>query len=153
MIWNSILYFYMLMAYNSENKYQKAEMQANLVMSMQHQDMDTFSTCNDRFKTFILKDSIINKPGSIGTEYNYPIYKFETQIVYYKNMKIASIETKTIKLKRYADHGVTTGIQIMASLDSSQTYYFDQEQKLITRTQLLALQTKICDEKEKDKGN
>ena len=63
-------------------------------------------------------------------------------------MKIAAIERKQIQLKRYEYDGVTTEMQISATLDSAQNYYFDQQQNPITYKQLLEIQSKICKEKE-----
>ncbi|MFN8283802.1 MAG: hypothetical protein U0U67_11350 [Chitinophagales bacterium] len=139
-----ILYFFMLLMTTGENAYQKAEAQAKLALSLPHEDSDSFSFCNDKIKSIIRRDSILNTPGHIGTEYNYPIYKYETEIIYYKNRTIAAIEKKQIELKRYQYNGVTTGIQIITTMDSVNTFYFDQEQHLITHAQLLEIQEKLC---------
>ena len=144
----TFLYFYMLLISGAENDYQKAETQVNSILSIPHESVDSFSFCDNKIKYIVLKDSVINKKGGIGTEYDYPIYKFITEIVFYKDMKIAAIEKKQVQLKRYEYEGVTTGIQISATLDSTQNYYFDQQQNLITHKQLLEIQSKICKEKE-----
>ena len=141
---NVLLYFYLLLLPLADNQYQKAEEQAALALSLPHEDTDSFSFCNDKIRSVVLRDSILNKPGRIGTEYNYPIYKYETEIVFYKNGKLAAIEKKEIQLKRYQYDGVTTGIQISTVPDPAQTFYFDQEQRLITHAQLLEIQEKIC---------
>jgi hypothetical protein len=139
-----LLYFIMLLAFNSENSYQHAETEANLVLSLPHEEKDSSDICNGKMRFILLRDSVLNKPGCIGTEYNYPIYKFETEIVYYKDQQIASVEKREIHLKRYERFGVTTGIRITAVLDSLHSYYFDPEENLITHTQLVELQAKIC---------
>ncbi|HRH56838.1 MAG TPA: hypothetical protein PLS10_04235 [Chitinophagales bacterium] len=142
------LYFYLLLMAGTENVYQKAEVQANSILSAPHESVDSFSFCDNKIRYVVLKDSVINKKGSIGTEYDYPIYKYITEIIFYKDMKIAAIERKQVQLKRYEYDGVTTGMQISATLDSAQNYYFDQQQNPITYKQLLEIQSKICKEKE-----
>ena len=144
-----LVYFYMMLAAGNENTYQKAETLASLAISSTHEDRDTLIFCDGKMTAIILKDSIINKPGGVGTEYNYPIYMLETEITYYNNNKIASIEKKEIHLKRSKYSGVTSGIQKTTIIDSTQTFYFDQEQNLITQKQLLKIKEKVC----KDKGN
>lgn len=146
---NSMLLFLSLtLMAASDNDYQKAETEVSRTLAVQHEDENTFFTCGDKIKTVIYKDSMLNKKGSVGAEYNYPIYRYETEITYYKDMKIAAVEKREIKLKRYEYEGVTTGIQIIASLDSLNTYYFDQAQQPITHAQMLEIQAKICKEKD-----
>jgi hypothetical protein len=74
------------------------------------------------------------------------LYKYETEIIYYKDQKIASIEVKQINLKRYERDGVTTGIQKTAILDSVSALYFDQEQRPVSRVQYAAIRAKVCQE-------
>ena len=141
---NVLLFISILLASATETTYQNVAKNAQLIESVTHEDADTFLNCNNKIKIIIFKDSVLNKPGSIGTEYNYPIYKYETEIIYYANGTLAAIESKEIQLKRYEYKGVTTGIQIITKLDTQNTYYFNQEQEPISRKQLLEIQEKIC---------
>ncbi len=141
------LLFLLLSAFltgNNDDPYNEAEKQANLILFLSHEEIDSFSVCEGRMKLIVLKDTVLNKPGCIGTEYNYPLYQFKTEIVYYKNRKIASLEKMQIQLKRYEREGVTTGIQIITIPDPLNTFYFDPEQHLITHDQFLELRDKIC---------
>ena len=140
----ALLFFYMLLMNSTENAYQQAAMQANMTTAASHEAIDSFSYCDGKIKSFVFKDSVLNKPGQVGTEYNYPLFKFETEIVYYKNNTIASFVKREIHLKRYEYGGVTIGIQITATLDSLNTFYFDQEQQAVNHTEFLKLQSKIC---------
>jgi hypothetical protein len=144
---NSILIsLLLLLAANDDNPYHKAEALASAVLAAHHQDSDTFVYCDGKLRSMILRDSIINKPGGVGVEYNYPIYRFETEIIYYKSNQIAAIETREIQLKRYDKDNVTTGIRKTAIIDSLHTYYFDTEQKLITHEQSVDIKSKLCKE-------
>ena len=78
----------------NNNPYQKAETQASSILSLHHEYKDSTIYCGGKLKSLVVKDSMINKPGGIGTEYNYPLYKYETEIIYYENSNIASIEKK-----------------------------------------------------------
>jgi hypothetical protein len=143
-----ILSFLLLFSYDSENAYQKAVTSVNQLLLAVHAEADTFVSCNGKITTIILKDSILNAPGQIGTEYNYPIYKYETEITFYADKKIAGIEKKQIQLKRYEYLGVTTGIEKSTTIDILNTFYFDQNNQPVSRLQFLEIQKKICKEKE-----
>ncbi|MDB5227022.1 MAG: hypothetical protein JWN78_1215 [Bacteroidota bacterium] len=143
----NLIFLCMLLMSGTDNSYQKAETQASLALSSHHEYADTTVYCEGKMKSVVLRDSMINKRGGIGTEYNYPIYKYETEITYYKDNSIAAIEKKEIHLKRYADSGVTTGIQITTTLDPAGTFYFDEERRPVTHKEILQIEAKICKEK------
>lgn len=143
-----ILSLLLLFSYDSENIYQKAVTSANQLLLTTHEETDTFVSCNGKITTIILKDSVLNTPGQIGTEYDYPIYKYETEITFYADKQLAAIEKKQIHLKRYEYLGVTTGIEKSTTMDVLSTFYFNQNNQPISRTQLLEIQKKICKEKE-----
>lgn len=144
----SLLLPFMLLLSNTENAYQNAQTKVLLELSSKHEYVDSIIYCDGKIKSVLLRDSVLNKPNTIGNEYNYPIYKFETEIVYYKDGKIASFEKKELHFKRYSDGGVTTGIQITTTLEEDNIFYFDQNQKSISRTELMKIEQKICKEKE-----
>ncbi|MCC6582422.1 MAG: hypothetical protein IT271_01845 [Chitinophagales bacterium] len=141
----SILLFF---SYDIENTYQKAATSANQLLLVAHAEADTFVSCNGKKTTIILKDSLLNAPGQIGTEYNYPIYKYETEITFYADKKLAGIEKKQIHLKRFEYLGVTTGIEKSTTIDSLDSFYFNQNNQPISRLQFLVIQKKICKENE-----
>lgn len=143
-----ILSFLLLFSYDSENTYQKVAISVNQLLLATHAEADTFVSCNGKITTIILKDSLLNAPGQIGTEYNYPIYKYETEITFYTDKQLAAIEKKQIYLKRYEYLGVTTGIEKSTAIDILNTFYFDQNNQQVSRLQFLEIQKKICKEKE-----
>ena len=143
-----ILSLLLLLSYDSENAYQKAVTLTNQLLLAVHAEADTFVSCNGKITTIILKDSILNAAGQIGAEYNYPIYKYETEITFYTDKQLAAIEKKQIQLKRYEYLGVTTGIEKNTTIDILNTFYFDQNNQPVSRVQFLEIQKKICKEKE-----
>lgn len=140
----SLFTVFMFLLFGNEDVYRKASLQASQILSLPHEEMDTFISCNGKIISVILKDSILNQPGSIGTEYDYPIYKYETEIIFYTNKQLAAIEMKQIRLKRYEYLGVTTGMEKSTVIDPSNTFYFNQSNQPISREQLLEIQNKIC---------
>ena len=143
-----ILTILLFFSYDDENIYQKAATSANHLLLVAHAEAYTFVSCNGKITTIILKDSLLNAPGQIGTEYNYPIYKYETEITFYTDKQLAAIEKKQIHLKRYEYLGVTTGIEKNTTIDILNTFYFDQNNQPVSRVQFLEIQKKICKEKE-----
>ncbi|MFN8259723.1 MAG: hypothetical protein U0X41_02165 [Chitinophagales bacterium] len=138
----------LVLLYSNDEVFRKASMQASQMLTSPHDETDTFISCNGKITTIILKDSVINKPGQLGMEYNYPIYKYETEIIFYKDKQLAAIEMKQISLKHYEYLGVTTGMEKSTIIDNQHCFYFDQSNRPISRLQLLEIQKKICREKE-----
>ncbi len=142
------VFLLLLLTTLSSNSYPEAEKQAGIALSVKHDAKDSVSLCDGQMKIVSLKDSVMNSPGAVGSQYSYPIYKYETDILYYKNKKIAAVEKKQTALNPYTYKGVITGVDIITTIDGQNSFYFDRDQQLISKEQFDLLKNDICPEDE-----